>query len=136
MEKNGDRCAAWRLLLAEQFDDLLGWNRAASQNSPATTLSGQIDDSRGHIARRIAAIDDQWQAIAKLVANFVGVRALGRAVQVGRSGGDGLSEGAHNGERYFGGFKKLLTSAADIGSPTATGLSPQDVGRLRALYDR
>jgi predicted Zn-dependent protease len=41
-----------------------------------------------------------------------------------------------DGERYFGGFKKLLTSAADIGSPTATGLSPQDVGRLRALYDR
>jgi hypothetical protein len=39
-------------------------------------------------------------------------------------------------ERYFGGYRALLRSVDDVGSASATGLSPQDVAVLRDLYDR
>jgi hypothetical protein len=39
-----------------------------------------------------------------------------------------------DGPRYFGNYRKLLRSADDIGSATATGLSMNDVATLRALY--
>ena len=39
-------------------------------------------------------------------------------------------------ELFFGGYRRKLKSADDIGSPSATGLSPSDVATLRALYDK
>lgn len=41
-----------------------------------------------------------------------------------------------DGDRYFGAYRQHLRSADDIGSAQATGLSPDDVAALRALYDR
>jgi hypothetical protein len=41
-----------------------------------------------------------------------------------------------DGPRYFGNYRRLLRSADDIGSATATGLSAYDVETLRALYAR
>ena len=41
-----------------------------------------------------------------------------------------------DGERYFGGFRQHLRSADEIGSVSASGLSPADVAALRQLYDR
>jgi hypothetical protein len=41
-----------------------------------------------------------------------------------------------DGDRYFGAYRQRLRSADDIGSAPATGLSPDDVAALRALYDR
>jgi hypothetical protein len=41
-----------------------------------------------------------------------------------------------DGPRYFGNYRKLLRTADDIGSATATGLSAYDVEALRALYAR
>jgi len=41
-----------------------------------------------------------------------------------------------DGEKFFGAYRKRLKSADDIGSATATGLSPDDVAALRELYDR
>jgi Matrixin len=41
-----------------------------------------------------------------------------------------------DGAKYFGNYRKLLTSVADIGSPIATGLSPSDLAALRTLYER
>jgi len=41
-----------------------------------------------------------------------------------------------DGEKFFGAYRRKLKSADDIGSATATGLSPADVVALRALYDR
>ena len=41
-----------------------------------------------------------------------------------------------DGEKFFGSYRRRLKSADDIGSSTATGLSPDDVVTLRALYDR
>src|SRR5262249_53526756 len=41
-----------------------------------------------------------------------------------------------DGERYFGRFRRLVATVADIGSPRATGLSPADIRALRALYER
>ena len=40
-----------------------------------------------------------------------------------------------DGEKFFGAYRRKLKSAADIGSPTANGLSAADVTTLRALYD-
>jgi len=39
-----------------------------------------------------------------------------------------------DGERYFGAYRRLLRSPEDIGSPPASGLSPNDVAAVRALY--
>ena len=39
-----------------------------------------------------------------------------------------------DGPKYFGNYRALVHSAADIGSATATGLSTFDVEALRALY--
>jgi hypothetical protein len=41
-----------------------------------------------------------------------------------------------DGERFFGTYRRRLRSADDIGSDRATGLSPDDVRNLRALYER
>jgi hypothetical protein len=41
-----------------------------------------------------------------------------------------------DGERYFGNYRRRLRSAADIGTPAATGLAAEDVQILRELYDR
>jgi hypothetical protein len=43
---------------------------------------------------------------------------------------------ADDGARYFGVYRARLSSAADIGSPTATGLSAHDVEAIRSLYER
>lgn len=39
-------------------------------------------------------------------------------------------------ERYFGRYRDRLRSPDDIGSPSATGLSTEDIAALRELYDR
>ncbi len=41
-----------------------------------------------------------------------------------------------DGEKFFGAYRRKLKSPDDIGSPQATGLSPDDVVTLRALYDQ
>ena len=41
-----------------------------------------------------------------------------------------------DGERFFGAYAQRAHSLDDIGSERATGLSPDDVTALRALYDR
>jgi len=41
-----------------------------------------------------------------------------------------------DGERYFGAYRRKLRSIADVGSASATGLSPADVAALKRLYDR
>ncbi len=41
-----------------------------------------------------------------------------------------------DGERYFGAYRRRLSSSDDIGSERATGLSPADVAALQHLYDR
>jgi hypothetical protein len=39
-----------------------------------------------------------------------------------------------DGERYFGAFRRKIGGLEDVGSTRATGLDPEDVARLRALY--
>ena len=41
-----------------------------------------------------------------------------------------------DGERYFAAYRQRLKSAAEIGSPAATGLSPNDRAAVRELYGR
>jgi hypothetical protein len=40
-----------------------------------------------------------------------------------------------DGDRFFGAYRQRLKSADDIGSPSATGLTADDVVTLRKLYD-
>ena len=40
-----------------------------------------------------------------------------------------------DGEQFFGSYRKRLRSADDIGAERATGLAPDDITNLRALYD-
>ena len=40
-----------------------------------------------------------------------------------------------DGERYFGAYRSLLRSIADVGTPHATGLSMEDIERLGQLYE-
>ena len=42
----------------------------------------------------------------------------------------------NDGDRFFGAYRRKLKSADDIGSASATGLSPDDVVTLRKLYDQ
>jgi hypothetical protein len=41
-----------------------------------------------------------------------------------------------DGERYFGAYRRKLHGAGDIGSASATGLSPNDIAALRSLYSQ
>jgi hypothetical protein len=41
-----------------------------------------------------------------------------------------------DGERYFGAYRRRLSSSDDIGTDRATGLSPADISALQNLYDR
>jgi hypothetical protein len=41
-----------------------------------------------------------------------------------------------DGERYFGAYRRKLSSSDDIGTDRATGLSPADISALQNLYDR
>jgi hypothetical protein len=41
-----------------------------------------------------------------------------------------------DGERYFGAYRRKLSSSDDIGTERATGLSPADVAAIQNLYDR
>jgi hypothetical protein len=41
-----------------------------------------------------------------------------------------------DGERYFGAYRRKLSSSEDIGTERATGLSPADISALQNLYDR
>ena len=41
-----------------------------------------------------------------------------------------------DGDKFFGAYRRKLKTPDDIGSATATGLSPADVVALRTLYDR
>jgi hypothetical protein len=41
-----------------------------------------------------------------------------------------------DGARYFGAYRRKLSSSDDIGTDRATGLSPADVSALQNLYDR
>jgi hypothetical protein len=41
-----------------------------------------------------------------------------------------------DGDKFFGSYRRRLKAPDDIGSPSATGLSADDVATLRALYDR
>jgi len=47
-----------------------------------------------------------------------------------------LFQAPGDGEKFFGAYRKKLKTAADIGSASASGLSPADVVTLRALYDK
>ena len=70
----------------------MGGDGAFAEDHPGVAAAAEVDDGGCHGARGGAAIDDERNLVAKLVADASGVGAFGQAVEVGRGGGDGQAE--------------------------------------------
>ena len=61
--------------------DLVGGDGAFAEDHPGVAAAGEIDDGGGGGAGGGAAVDDERDLVAELVADAVGVGALGEAVR-------------------------------------------------------
>src|ERR1700722_17948070 len=84
------------ILSLQGHHDFVRRNSALTQNLPAALAESQIDDRRGLGACRRAAVDDERNALANLVADAARAGALRGALQIGRSGRDGQTETLHH----------------------------------------
>src|ERR1700722_1042214 len=80
------------ILSLQGHHDFVRRNSTLAQNLPAALAESEIDDRRGLGAGRRAAIDDERNTLANLVADAPGAGALRGALQIGRSGRDGQTE--------------------------------------------
>jgi hypothetical protein len=96
--------------------------------------TGLIDRAEVAIAADVPADQLTRQIIAYLTALHELGHAIGLEHTTNFSDIMYLFRRPEDAPRYFGNYRALLRSADDIGSATATGLSPDDVRALRDLY--
>ena len=102
------------ILVLERQGDLVGGNGAFAEDHPGVAAAGEIDDGGGDGAGGGAAVDDKGELVAELVADAVGVGALGQAGEIGRGGGDGQAKRGDDGAGD-GGFGDAESDVAGVG---------------------
>ena len=137
--KAGDgRLTMTRTFVRTDADIQVAFNRAG----------GNYGETRPHVDPATGLIDRADVAIAadvpfepftrQIVAYLTALHELGHAIGLEHTATFSdimyLFRRPDDGPRYFGNYRALLRSADDIGSATATGLSPDDVKALSDLY--
>jgi hypothetical protein len=125
------------LLMLECEGDLVSRDRAFAENHPGVAASGEVDDGGGGGAGGRAAVDDEGQLVAELLADADGGGALGQAEEVGRGGCNGQAEAGDDGAGD-GGFGDAQGEIAGVGGDaegkTRAGLDDDGEGARPELF--